>query len=271
MKMKNFIFYSALLFIMVIFNLSCVIRIIDYGDPRGLVPVEHFHRIIPFSPGGVVSLRNFDGMIEITGWDRNEIEVYGQEMIPKPEREEFQFLGARKNRARIYLKKYGDDDVSIHTKSISEKGDNTFVDYSIKTPRLINLEYIFARNGEVFIADIYGSVSVKLEQGNIAVENFSGSLDASVIKGSIQASLYDLRDEDVITLSSQEGDINLFLQKDVNAEIRAFVPQGELKSEFDLAQPREEAEVDFKLGEGGTSVFLTALDGNINIKIIKSD
>jgi DUF4097 and DUF4098 domain-containing protein YvlB len=271
MKMRNFIFYSALLFILVIFNLSCVIRIVDYGDPRGLVLVKDFHRSIPFSPGGVVSLRNFDGMIEITGWDRNEIDVYGQKMIPKSEREEFSFLGARKDRARIYLQKYEDYDVYIHTKSISEKADNTFVDYYIKTPRLINLEYIFARNGEVFIADIYGSASVKLEQGNIDVENFSGSLDASVIKGSIQASLYDLRDEDVITLSSREGDITLFLQKNVNAEIRAFLPQGELKSEFELAQPREEAEVYFKLGEGGASVFLTALDGNINLKIIKSD
>jgi hypothetical protein len=97
-------------------------------------------------------------------------------------------------------------------------------------------------------------------------------MDASVIKGSVQACLYDVREEDVISVHVQEGDITLFLEKSINASIKAYFPEGEFSSEFDLTETKEkEKEIDMKLGSGGASIYLTALNGHISIKIIEPD
>jgi hypothetical protein len=269
--MRKFHLYLLLLFFLIALSASCIIRIVDYSDPRDLIPVEDYQRNIRFSPGGVVSLRNFDGNIEITGWDRNEVDIYAEKMIPRSEEDQVRFIITKKDIAQIDLEKYGNENISISTKSISEEGEDTVVDYYVKTPRSINIQDILARNGDIFVADIYGSVSVKLEQGNIDIDNFSGSLDTSVINGSVQACLYDVREEDVISIHIQEGDITLFLEKNVAASIRAYCPEGEFTSEFEADILEEENETHVQLGSGGASVYLTALNGHISIKTIEPD
>jgi hypothetical protein len=272
MSITKFYLYSLLLLLVIALSASCIVKIVDYSDPRGLIPIEDYYRNIRFSPGGVVSLRNFDGIVEITGWDRNELDIYAEKMIPRSEETQIRFRMTEKDIAQIDMERYGDENVSINTKSASEEGEDTVVDYYIKTPRHINIQDVLARYGDIFIADIYGSVSVKLEQGNIDVDNFSGSMDASVIKGSVQACLYDVREEDVISVHVQEGDITLFLEKSISASIKAYFPEGEFSSEFDLTETKEkEKEIDMKLGSGGASIYLTALNGHISIKIIEPD
>jgi len=271
MNMKKFLAYWVLFFLFVAVNLSCVIRVVDYQDPRGVIPVGDFLRNIPFSPGGDVTLKNFDGNIEVTGWERNEVEVYAEKMIPRTGESQVRFMMPRRGIAKIDLERYTDENIYINTKSISKEGENTIVDYFIKTPRYIDLRSILARKGDIFIADIYGSVFVRLEQGNIHVDNFSGSLDASVNNGHIKASLYDERKEDKVNLKSLQGDITLFLQKKINAQIKAVFPGGEINSEFDLGPQEKENEVDLKLGEGGAFIYITALSGNIDIKVIGSE
>ncbi len=270
MNIKKFHVSCALLFSFIILSFSCVVRIVEYQDPRGLIPIEDFQRNLPFSPGGMISLRNFDGAIEITGWDQNKVEVFAQKMVPRPQRSYIRFALPRQDIARIDLERYGDDHIYINTKSPSEQGLDTIVDYYIKTPRFINLKEILARKGDVFIADVYGSAFVRLEEGNIEVDNFSGSLDASVIKGSLQASLYDLRQEDVISFNVQKGNVTLFLQENVNAHIKAFFPDGLFRSEFDSGEQEKQNAVDFKIGSGGTSVYISTSSGDIEIKIIES-
>jgi hypothetical protein len=271
MSMRKLSVYLAGAIFFIVLSLSCVIRVIDYYDPRGLIPIEDFQRNVPFSPGGSVTLRNFDGMIEILGWDRSEVEVYAEKMIPREEGTNIRFLGPKKDMAKIDLQRYTDENISINTKSPSEEGENTIVDYYVKTPRFINLNGILAREGDIFIADLYGSASVKLEKGDIQVDNFSGSLDAVVQIGSIQASLYDERKEDVVTLKSYQGNITLFLQDNIDADIQAVFPGGEINSEFDLGQQEKENEINLKLGKGGASIYIIVNNGNIDIKKIKSD
>lgn len=271
MSMRRIMVCLAALLLLMALSLSCVIRVVDYHDPRGLIFVESFQRNILISPGGVVSLKNFDGIIEIIGWDRDEVEVYAEKMVPSSEEPRIGFLMSKKELARIDLQKYTDENIYINTLSTSEEGENTIVDYYIKTPRFINLRDILARNGDIFIADLYGSVSVKLEQGDIQVDNFSGSLDASVRVGSIQASLYDERKKDVVTLKTHEGNVTLFLQENVDADIKAVFPGGEFESEFGKGEQKKEKEIDLKLGKGGASIYITALNGKIDVKMIKSD
>jgi hypothetical protein len=105
-----------------------------------------------------------------------------------------------------------------------------------------------------------------LTEGDIHVENFSGSLFASVLNGSLFASLFDLRDEDEIVIESNEGNISLTLQENLNARLLLVCPEGDIMCDFDIDIPLGEKMVDAQLGKNGPRISLTASRGDIRIK-----
>ncbi len=67
---------------------------------------EEFHRTVPLSANGRVSLDNINGNVTITGWDRNEVQI---DAVKKARDQE------RLNEARIEVETSGDS-VHIRTK-----------------------------------------------------------------------------------------------------------------------------------------------------------
>jgi hypothetical protein len=111
---------------------------------------------------------------------------------------------------------------------------------------------------------------VEIESGDITVKNFSGSLTASVLKGSVETELYDLRSEDGIRITAQEGDITLFLEPEVVAHIDARAPKGTILSEFDLGVSLPAREISVEIGgEGGAFLSLSASGGDIYLRKIE--
>src|SRR5713101_7553225 len=46
-----------------------------FGDSHAYE--KDFHYSYPLKPGGRISLENFNGPVEITGWDQNKVEIDG--------------------------------------------------------------------------------------------------------------------------------------------------------------------------------------------------
>ena len=57
---------------------SCFYIRVDYPRERGWNPIDEFHKIVPLSPGGTLSLTNVNGNVEIHGWEQEELEVYAE-------------------------------------------------------------------------------------------------------------------------------------------------------------------------------------------------
>jgi DUF4097 and DUF4098 domain-containing protein YvlB len=133
----------------------------------------------------------------------------------------------------------------------------------------VNLKDVRNELGDIRIVDIYGKVRVNLEEGIIKVENFSGSLDLSLVRGSVEAELLDVRKDDNVRITTREGDITLYLQPDVNVKIEAATGNGGISSDFDLGLPLPSKKVSARLGSLEEAVVsLSALIGNIRLKKI---
>lgn len=266
--MKKNIFYILLIFCFVIFWNACLVTMVDYSGQERFSSVDAFQKSVDFPPGGNFSLSNFDGNIEISGWENEEVEVYADKIIPKPDRPRIQLLHKERQTQKINFDSF-ENNVSIKTQALDREGANCIVDYFVSVPHSINLKDILARDGIISISDIYGDVTVELRSGEINVDNFSGSLNASLVEGVIGASLYDLREKDKINLNVKEGDIILYLQTEVNAQIEGYFPNGEIFIEFDFKKEPREGRISGQIGEKGASISLTAMNGDIHIRKIK--
>src|SRR5437899_8025906 len=56
---------------------SCEVDGIDLFGGDSHAYEKDFHYSYPLKPGGRISLENFNGPVEITGWDQNKVEIDG--------------------------------------------------------------------------------------------------------------------------------------------------------------------------------------------------
>jgi hypothetical protein len=249
---------------------ACIIAVVDHPGEGYLPPTEEFYDVFSFDNGGTLSLKAINGNIEIKGWDEEKVEVYAEKMIVLPQERKVRIYSKRGLMPEIKIDKF-EDFIKIRTDASSSTSEAGRVDYSLNVPQSLDLKNVTARRGNIVVSDLYGEVYVKLDEGDISVDNFSGSLTTKVNKGNISTSLMDIREEDEVVLSTERGDIEVYLQKDVNAHIKASAPHGEISSEFELSELLPAQEITVELGEGGAVLSLNASNGDIRIKEMDVD
>ncbi len=245
---------------------SACLMVVDQYGPGGYPPVDTFRRSEAFPNGGTLSLRNFDGNIEIAGWKNESLQVYAEKLIPLPDKVRIEFWKRdwMKHAPKIEYDA-SDDYVKLNTRCPDSEGKDCVVDYFLDVPQSIKLRDIIARDGDVIVQDLFGEAYVDLRSGQIVVDNFSGSLIATIEEGSIQATLFDLREADEVRLTVRQGDILLNLEADVQADLHIAAPEGDISSEFSEISGGESGRLTARLGAGGTLISCTAWEGDIRI------
>ncbi len=246
---------------------SCIIAVYDYPGATGFQPFEEFQRFFSFPSGGTLSLQNTDGNIEIVGWDFHECEVYAERRIPSTKERRLRILKFDHYIPKIDIDSF-DSFIKIQTIPAPAEDASNVVDYFIQVPEAVILKDIINRNGDIVIADIYGEVTAETHEGNVAVDNYSGSLHVSVETGDVEVRLFDLRREDEIFLSTKLGQVILYLQPDVNAKLELSAPNGEVTNEFTSDSPSPKNTSFLELGEGHARIFARVENGNITLKKI---
>jgi hypothetical protein len=264
-RMKKTVLYMVLFSIFLLS--SCFYIRVDYPLERGRAPIEDYQNNVPLNPGGTLSLENLNGNVEIHGWEQEELAVYAEKTIQLPDNPRLYVFPKGNFAPGIIFDKF-ENFVKIRTKDFPENRGMGYVDYYIDVPHSINLKDILVGTGNITITEVYGEAYMDLADGDIIVENFSGSLSASVDRGSVSANLFDLREEDEIVILSREGNITLGLQEGASAQIEAVFPEGAISSDFEFDTPLETKKIDIQLGKGGPRVFLTALKGDIRVNKI---
>lgn len=258
---------KGILFIFLCLGLlgSCIIAVYDYPGSSEFQPFEEFQRFLPFSPGGTLSLQNTAGNIEIIGWQDHECEVYAERRIPSTRERRLRLLKFDHYIPKIDIDSF-ENFIKIQTIPAPAEDATNVVDYYIRVPEAVILKNITNRRGDILIADLYGDVYAETSEGDVTVDNYSGSLHVSAEKGNIEARLFDLRSEDEISLSSNLGKITLYLQPEVSARLELFAPNGEILSEFATESQAPLKSASFDLGEGHTRISVIAENGNILLK-----
>jgi hypothetical protein len=258
------VFRSSLLALTAALAASCLMVTDDERGQSWPTALE-FRRSVEFGAGGTVAVEHTLGNIAITGWDKNSVEVVA---IGREDE------SAGRGRVRVYAA--GDLEPSIdvreaggslriRTRSLGGPWSSGGLDYDIRLPSSVNLDPIRLEKGDLSVADVYGRMTVELGTGSLKVSNFSGPLKASLESGRADVELLDVRSDDVIDITSQEGDITVRLQPDTNARIEAAAPLGEITSDYDLGLKLPAHSLASPLGSGEARIVLKALRGNIRI------
>jgi DUF4097 and DUF4098 domain-containing protein YvlB len=218
----------------------------------------------PLAAGGSVALENVNGDVSIEVWERSEVRVYAVKSASSPELlDELQVkVDAGNNAVRI--------DTHYPSMRGSDHGHGRFtkVEYTLTVPRTAMLDDIDLVNGNLTVVGVEGGVDATTVNGNIMLQKCAGSADLGTVNGGIEAHVDRLVFDDRVYLESVNGQLDLYLDSSVGADLRADSVNGKLKNDFGLdIRKGKYVGSDFhgSIGGGGATVALETVNGSINV------
>lgn len=233
--------------------------ILAVSTGAGAQVTEDFHRTVPITPDGRVSLENINGNVRITGWDRNEVQIDAVKSADDQE---------RLNEARIEVD-VANDSVSIRTRYPEGQQNHRMasVRYELHVPRAARLDRINLVNGSLNVDQISGEVNANLVNGSLHAKDLAGRAELGTVNGSLQAAFTSLNNATEIRLKSVNGSIDLTLPQSPNAEVRAETVSGSIRTDFPLQVKGQMVgkSLSGTLGNGGARIELNNVNGSIRI------
>jgi hypothetical protein len=251
----------------------------------------------PLPPGGRLYLENFNGSIEIKGWDEPTAEIAGTKYASRE---------SALDAIRIDVVASGDS-LRVRTVRPSGHSGNMGARYVIRVPKRVTLERILTSNGAIRVEGIEGALRLETSNGAVELNSASGpavvrtsngriqatgvgrGLDAQTSNGSIRAVITQVEPGQAIRLRSSNGSVDLSLDRldasnevEVNtsnagialrippgtgARITARTSNGRITNEFDsdFMGRIEKNRLEGTLGKGGTRISLATSNGSIRL------
>jgi hypothetical protein len=260
----------------------------DFGSSESYS--ADFHYNYPLKAGGRVSLDNFNGAVEITGWDQETVDVSGARYGATPE---------ARDAIKIEVTP-APDSIIIRTVRPSQRR-NVGARYVLRVPRRTQLDRIATSNGSLRVKDVSGDARLKTSNGSLKISNVAGDVDggtsngsveldningkctvktsnsrvkaqrvrgafdATTSNGSVDVALDELRPGGVRISSSNAG-ITLRLAPAVNARLMARTSNASIVTDFDVAgQGSDKHRLEGTIGAGGPVLDLSTSNGSIRL------
>src|SRR6476661_8426200 len=134
-----------------------------------------FHYSYPLKKGGRISLENFNGSVEIAGWDQDTVDISGARYGATPE---------ARDAVRIDIVP-SPDSIAIRTIRPSERR-NVGARYVLRVPRRAQLDRVTTSNGAMRVNSVDGPVRLKTSNGSLKVFNINGNIDGGTSNGSVE-------------------------------------------------------------------------------------
>jgi len=220
---------------------------------------EEFHRTVPISANGRVSLANINGNVTITGWERNEVQI---DAVKKASNQQ------KLDEAKIEVDA-GSDYVHIRTRYPENHTNNNpaTVTYEVHVPRTAQLDSIDLVNGSLEVSQVSGEVRASLVNGSTKIHDLAGRAHISSVNGTVSATYRTLDNVSDIELKSVNGSVKLGLPSSPNADVRVSTVNGGISTDFPLTVQGKfmGRHIDGKLGNGGTRIEISNVNGSVHI------
>jgi len=220
---------------------------------------EEIRQKYELSPGARVELTGLNGAVKIETSDTKTAEVYVERTAGTQEALDRRkvTIEADANSLRIRGEK---SDSGFFSRFF---GSSAVERVTLKLPRQIAL---FAKgvNGAFVTTDIEGPVDVAGINGRVQIRSAAGRATFKGINGSMVVGLTKL-DMDGVSLSGINGNIELQLASDVNADFDARGMNGQVISELPNVEIDKTKRGSYwaRIGSGGTGITAKGINGNI--------
>ncbi len=220
---------------------------------------EEFHRTVPLSANGSFSLENINGGVTITGWERSEVQI---DAVKKARDQQ------KLTEARIEVEA-SSDSVHVRTKYPEGRNNNNpaTVTYEIHVPRTARLSGIDLVNGSLTVTQCSGDLKANLVNGSTNIHDLAGRIDISSVNGTVNAFYRSLENVKDIRLKSVNGSVKLGLPPSPNADVSVSTVNGGISTDFPLQVQGKFTghHIDGKLGNGGTRIDISNVNGSVKI------
>jgi putative adhesin len=148
-----------------------------------------FHYSFPMKAGGRLSVESFNGSVEVSAWDQDNVDISGTKYAPTAEQADAMKVDVD----------HAPDAVSVRAARQYEWHGNHGVRFAIKVPRGAVVDRIATSNGSIHVSEAGGPARLKSSNGSIRIEKFHGNLDAQTSNSPIEL---DQIDGDAVAHSS---------------------------------------------------------------------
>jgi DUF4097 and DUF4098 domain-containing protein YvlB len=142
------------------------------------------------------------------------------------------------------------------------------VNYRLRVPRQVRLSSLRTLEGNIAVHDVEGSVDARTLSGNIAQMNVTGRVVARALTGSILVSLRALPlGTAPLLLDSVNGNVVLLLPPRSNADLELSTVAGTIEGNyaFQISSVPGDSTRRTRVGLGGVTVSLRTVRGSIRV------
>ena len=160
---------------------------------------EDFHFSYPLSSGGTLRLDNFNGSVEISGWDKDTIDIDGQK---------YANTEYRLKELKVEVKPTATS-VTINTVPPMDRHGNSGARFTIHVPKHTILDGIISSNGAIRVEGIEGNARLRTSNGSVHANRLIGPLEVQTSNGTVDVA-------DIVgdtTLRTSNGQIRAEVQK----------------------------------------------------------
>jgi len=228
-----------------------------------------------------VKVSMVNGSINVKAYDGKQVIVEARNRSEDRERENTSGGLKRLNISTTGLSvEEENNEVRISTESYARA-----IDVSIMVPTHASLKLGAVNDGEITVTGVDGEMDVNNVNGSVTLTNVSGSAVAHALNGKVQATFLHVNQKPM-AFSSLNGDIDVTLPADVNANLSIKSDRGDVFSDFDVqlqaARPQQIEEdgrknggkyrvridktVHGTIGHGGPEYQFTNFQGGIYIR-----
>ncbi|MBN1291584.1 MAG: DUF4097 family beta strand repeat protein [Candidatus Latescibacteria bacterium] len=252
-----------LLFIVCSFSSSCSLN----AEAR-----EEFHKTYTVDSGTPVSVKNVNGSIRVSAWEKDYVDVYavkksrhGQDDLDK-----------------VKIEVYTNGELRIETERL-ERRDHVSVEYTLKVPKNVPVKslqstngsiqltgttgdsYILTTNGSLQVEDTDGCIEAQTTNGQIRIDSAAGISKVRSTNGNIDVSFSKFTDD--VDISTTNGSVRLTIPENIHADIDMRTTNGQIKGNDLLMTVDEISKKRLKgrIGSGGNALNVRTTNGGITI------
>jgi len=232
--------------------------------------VEAFERTVPLNAGGSFAISNVNGPIEISGWDRNEVQISARKITSGP---------AESLREVNISLDVVPGSVSVATHYPDGSGVEVNVEFRVRVPARVRLASVSTVNGSVMISDVSGAGVLSTVNGNVVLARAAGPYSARSTNGNISLELLSFAggltpdvaaaDNAPLIAKTINGSVAISLPPGAGAELDADTRNGDFSSELPLLAHTLAAgrSIRGRVGPGGPLLQLRTVNGSIRLRI----
>ena len=220
---------------------------------------QEFHKTVPLTATGTLSLENINGDVEITGWDKNEVQIDAQKKASDQQKLDDMKINVDASSSSVEIKtEYPHHMVNNNPGSVH---------YTLHVPAGARIDKINLVNGAMTVQKLTGEINANLVNGKVRASELTGEADLATVNGSIEADYAALTNVREIKLKSVNGSINLTLPQSPNAQVDASVVNGSISTDFPLTVKGRWVgkSMSGTLGSGGVQIELNNVNGSIHL------